>query len=174
MWSVLRRLRHSGLTSAETSSSVHEFVAGQLFPEYRYRFVFRAFLKQWFGEAYESARPPVATQRFAEFSTYYDPQWLDYNFGFFLEFLEFCRSRGIEVMVVEGQVNPAAVTPTIADLNRMVRRRLEDLRTEFPNLSYVPAAAVYEFSPAEYHDTTHVLPEAARTYTERLSAYLAR
>ena len=73
----------------------------------------------------------------------------------------------------EGQINPKAMTPEIKNLNDTVRSRLIGMTSEFANLRYLPASDVYEFSAAEYHDTTHVLPEAAERYTARLSALLA-
>jgi hypothetical protein len=66
------------------------------------------------------------------------------------------------------------VTPEIKNLNETVRSRLIGMTSEFANLRYVPAPDVYVFSAAEYHDTTHVLPDAAERYTARLSALLAR
>jgi hypothetical protein len=182
MWSMVSRLRHCGLTPGETNPSLHAYIFSQLLPEYRYSFVFRAFLKQWFSERPDggaapavAAPPPAPVKgRLTEFSTYFDPQWLDYNFLFFREFLAFCHARGIEVLIVEGQINPSARTPEIDVLNETVRSRFAALAGEFSNLRYVPASAVYEFTTEEYHDMTHVLPEAAGKYTARLSAYLAR
>jgi hypothetical protein len=172
MWSVYARLRASGLTAEETAPSIHAYVASQLVPEYRYSFVYRAMLRQWLGAA---PRPVVpAEQRLPEFSSYFDPQWLDYNFLFFRDFLTFCEARGIEVVVAEGQINPAARTPAIDALNAMVRSRMMELLLQFKGLRYVPASEVYEFTAAEYHDMTHVLPEAASRYTARLSAYLTK
>jgi len=171
MWSIYARLRAAGLTRDELAPSMHAFVFSQLLPEYRYSFVYRAFLRKWFDGA---PRPAPVSQRLPEFSTFYDPQWLDYNFSFFHDFMEFCSDKGIEVLVAEGQINPNAVTPHIKNLNDTVRSRLLAMKAEFENLRYIPASDVYEFSPAEYHDTTHVLPEAAERYTARLSALLAR
>lgn len=171
MWSIYSRLRAAGLTRAELAPSMHAFVFSQLIPEYRYSFVYRALIRQWFGAA---PRPAPVSERLPEFSSYYDPQWLDYNFSFFHDFMEFCRARGIEVLVAEGQINPNAVTPAIKELNDTVRSRLVAMRSEFANFRYIPASDVYEFSAAEYHDTTHVLPDAAERYTARLSALLAR
>jgi hypothetical protein len=147
-------------------------VASQLLPEYRYSFVYRALLRQWFGAAPKPAA--TADRRLPEFSSYFDPQWLDYNFMFFREFLAFCEARGIAVLVAEGQINPAARTPAIDALNGTVRSRISALLLEFPSARYLPASDVYEFSADEYHDMTHVLPEAAKRYTARLSAYLAK
>ena len=105
IWSIYSRLRAAGLTRDELAPNMHAFVFSQLLPEYRYSFVYRALLRQWFGAA---PRPAPASQRLPEFSSYYDAQWLDYNFSFFRDFMEFCRARGIEVLVAEGQINPTA------------------------------------------------------------------
>ena len=115
----------------ELAPNMHAFVFSQLLPEYRYSFVYRALLRQWFGAA---PRPAPPSQRLPEFSSYFDPQWLDYNFSFFRDFMEFCRARGIDVLVVEGQINPTAVTPEIKTLNDTVRWRLIAMTSEFANL----------------------------------------
>ncbi len=78
------------------------------------------------------------------------------------------------MLIVEGQINPAARTEKINALNDTVRSRLLAYLPEFPNMRYVPAADVYEFATEEYFDTTHVLPDAARKYTARLAAYLGK
>jgi hypothetical protein len=172
IWPVYSRLEASGLTEDEIRPTLHAYIASQLLPEYRYAFIYRAMLRQWFGGA---PRPVVpAQQRLPEFSNYFDPQWLEYNFLFFHDFMEFCRARKIDVLIVEGQINPAARTPKIDALNDTVRTRLRAYLPDFPNMRYVPAADVYEFSADEYHDTTHVLPDAARKYTARLAVYLTK
>jgi hypothetical protein len=163
---VYTRLRAAGLTSADMGPSFHGYLASQFLPEFRYSFVYRALIRQWFGAAPRPAAAPGA--RVPEFSSYYDAQWLEYNFGFLEDFLMFCAAKGIDVLVLEGQINPAAMTPAIAALNATVRERLLGYRARFSTLRYVPADAVYQFTPDEYHDMTHVLPEAARRYTRQL------
>src|SRR6185369_2115374 len=76
IWPVYRRLRASGLTADEIGPNLHGYIASQLLPEYRYAFVYRALLRQWFDGA---PRPVVPSQqRLPEFSNYFDPQWLEY------------------------------------------------------------------------------------------------
>jgi len=172
IWPVYRRLRASGLTADEIGPNLHGYIASQLLPEYRYAFVYRALLRQWFGGA---PRPVVPSQqRLPEFSNYFDPQWLEYNFLFFHDFMEFCRDRHINVLIVEGQINPSARTPKIDELNATVRSRLLAYLPDHPNMRYLPASDIYEFTPEEYHDTTHVLPGAAMKYTARLAEHLAK
>lgn len=171
IWPIYARLRAAGLTDAEISPSLHAYVFSQLFPEYRYSFVSRAYIRQWFGAA---PRPTPASQRLPEYSMYFDAQWLDYNFQFLRDFLAFCDAHGIDVLVVEGQINPSFMTPAIEALNGQVRDRILAMRSDFTRLRYLPASDTYQFTPAEYHDMTHVLPDAAERYTARLSAVLSR
>jgi hypothetical protein len=200
MWSVISRLRNSGVSSAETDGPIHEFVASQLFPEYRYSFVFKAFLKPWFRESGERrvASAPVLSDRrpriiralfqgstpdptvdeatrqhIREFVGYYYPEWLDYNYAFLKDFVVFCQTRGIEVVIAEGQVNPIVKSAKVDALNAMVRSRFAELEAQFSNVMFVPASEVYTFAAADYIDLTHVDRPAAMKYTQRLSSYLA-
>jgi len=163
---VYARLRAAGLTWAEIGPSFQRYLTSQFLPEYRYSFVYRALIREWFGAAPRPA--PAAGARVPEFSSYFDPQWLEYNFSFLEDFLAFCSDSGIAVLVLEGQINPSAMTPAIAALNAGVRERLLGYRARFGTFRYVPADAVYQFAADEYHDMTHVLPEAARRYTRQL------
>jgi hypothetical protein len=170
IWPIYSRLRSTGLTTAEISPSFRSYVVSQFLTEYRYSFVYRALIRQWFGAA---PRPePPAGARMPEFSSYFDGQWLGYNFAFLEDFLAFCQQSGIDVLVLEGQINPSAMTPAIDALNTTVRDRLLAYRATYPRFRYVPADDVYRFSSGEYHDMTHVLPEAAKRYTTRLAAVL--
>lgn len=171
IWPVYARLRATGLSHAEIAPSFQGYLASQVLPEYRYSFVYRALIRQWFGAAPRPAAPAGA--RMPEFSSYFDPQWLEYNFAFLQDFLAFCEQRGIQVLVLEGQINPSALTPGIEAINATVRQRLFGYRSAFPGLRYVPADAVYRFASDEYHDMTHVLPDAAKRYTTRLSTLLS-
>lgn len=163
---VYNRLRGAGLTFADIGPSFQRYLVSQFLPEYRYSFVYRALIREWFDGAPRPAPPPGA--RMPEFSSYFDPQWLEYNFSFLEDFLAFCAGSGIDVLVLEGQINPSAMTPAIAALNAGVRERLLGYRAKYGTLRYVPADAVYQFASDEYHDMTHVLPEAARRYTRQL------
>jgi hypothetical protein len=167
---IYTRLRAAGLTTAEIAPSFRSYLVSQFVTEYRYSFVYRALIRQWFDAAPRPEPPPGA--RMPEFSSYFDAQWLGYNFAFLEDFLAFCQQAGIDVLVLEGQINPSAMTPAIDALNATVRERLLGYRTAYPLLRYVPADEVYRFSSDEYHDMTHVLPEAAKRYTTRLAALL--
>jgi hypothetical protein len=115
----------------------------------------------------------VSPGRISEFVSYYLPEWLDYNYAFLRDFVTFCRSRGIQVVIAEGQINPIVSSPKVSALNQAVDRRFADLDAEFSNVTFIPAAEIYQFASSEYSDLTHVERPAAMAYTQRLSAYLS-
>lgn len=173
-WSVVQRLRRAGVPSDLADGPIHEYIASQLSPEYHYGFLFKAMVKPWLSVPLPAApaHDEDAGRRVAEFISYYYPEWLDYNVGFLKDFLAFCRERGIEVVIAEGQVNPEVRSGKVDALNAAVRARFAELELIFPNVRFVPIDDVYRFEPADYADLTHVHREAAMKYTAKLSATL--
>ncbi len=199
LWSVVERLRASGLKPADVDGPIHEFVASQLFPEYRYAFLFKAFTKPLFQQSGPSPvarvrRPSVEASRVRvawssagtqepavdeetarhvkEFVGYYYPEWLDYNFAFLKEFIRFCQQRGLDIVIAEGQVNPVVQSPKVDALEAIVRARMAELELQFSNLTFVPASETFRFGPSDYVDLTHVHRDAAMKYTAQLSSLL--
>ena len=200
LWSVVERLRASGLKPSDVDGPIHEFVASQLFPEYRYAFLFKAFTKPLFQQSGPSPvariHQPIAAEgsparvawsstatqepgvdeetarRVREFVGYYYPEWLDYNFGFLKEFIRFGQQRGLDIVIAEGQVNPVVQSQKVDALEAIVRSRIEELQLQFSNLTFVPASETFRFGPSDYLDLTHVHREAAMKYTAQLSSLL--
>lgn len=199
MWPVIERLRTSGLPSTAVDGPIHEFVASQLFPEYRYAFLFKAFTKPFFNQSGaspvarmrpSSAEPSVvrvawtnvsiqepavdeeAARHVKEFVSYYYPEWLDYNLAFLKEFISFCEKRGLSVVIAEGQVSPLVQSQKVESLEAMVRSRMGELELQFSNLTFVPASSTFHFVSSDYMDLTHVHREAAMKYTAQLSSLL--
>lgn len=200
MWSTIQRLRAAGVPADVADGPIHSYVASQLFPEYRYAFLYKAFMKPFFGETAQPAvarlapqatpephvvlaawsgaeeqTPPIDTdtqRRIDEFVGYHYPEWVDYNFGFLKEFIRFCRDRGLTVVIAEGQVNPIVHSPKVAFLDAVVRSRFAELELQFSNLTFIPATDTVRFVPSDYVDLTHVRREAAMRYTAQLSTLL--
>jgi hypothetical protein len=194
--SLLWRLHASGWGLNAHATEIHAFIGSQLFPEYRFSFISKAFLKQWFKErppkrqaasplwrvelasfvqtpGSEALQPdPALTAHIPEFISYYLPEWIDYNYTFLRDFIAFCASRHIDVVIAEGQVNPIVRGAKIDALNEMARWRLAELEAQFQNVTFVRAADIYQFAAADYQDLTHVKPQAALNFTRRLSSFL--
>ncbi len=190
IWDTVSRVTRGGAPPDRVAEASHNFIASQLLPEYRYAFIFRAFLKQWTergamrtaldwwmptlhaAAAAESAvlqADPSLEERTRQFLSYYMPEWLDYNYRFLRAFVAFCRERGIDVVIVEGQVSPLVKGEKLDALGRMVRSRFAELALLYPNVRVVHVGEAYTFVESDYRDFTHVSPEAARVFTRELS-----
>jgi hypothetical protein len=110
--------------------------------------------------------------RVREFIGYYLPEWLDYNYFFLRSFVAFCAARGIDVVIVEGQVSPAVAGPKLEALAAIVQPRFGELANLYPNVRVVAARDSYQFVAADYQDFTHVHPAAARLFTRQLSGQI--
>jgi len=190
-WLTLSMLR-SELAAADAAAA-HAFIASQLIPEFRASYIFRAFLKRWTDSAARgiarvnllpvaaaaAVRAPAAqaaavdeAARQRQFVSYYLPEWLDYNYRLLRSFVAFCRERNIEVLIVEGQVNPMVKSEKLETLADMVRSRFLELNLIYDNVRIVWARDSHVFTAAEYRDYTHVKPEAARVFTRMLAGQL--
>ena len=118
--------------------------------------------------------PAADAARVVQLLSYFLPEYLDYNMAFLRSFVEFCRTRGIEVVIVEGQVSPAVSGPKLARFESLVRSRFAELALLHANVRVVEARETYAFTLSDYLDLTHVHPEAARRYTAHLSRVLGR
>jgi hypothetical protein len=197
MSAMIARVRSSsGLPADAVSGPAHDYIASQLLPEYRYRFVFGGFLKQlekatavtmaqsWLTatllaadlaqETPTASAPTADAAKVVQLLSYFLPEYLDYNMGFLRSFVEYCRARGIEVVIVEGQVSPEVSGPKLALFESLVRSRFAELAMLYANVRVVEARETYAFTVSDYSDLTHVRPEAARRYTAHLSGVLGR
>jgi len=165
--------------------AVLEMAVGEVFPEFKYGFVFRGLVDKGLGrkEALqeESLEPalegvgvdPGELQRQIEgLARRIEPDSLEFNFSFLEEFVEFCAGRGIQVVIIEGQYMPAARAATDQRASIMVRDRLQALASAREGVAFIPRDAVFEFDDAQYVDVAHVEPEAGHEFTRRLLDYL--
>jgi hypothetical protein len=165
--------------------AVVEMAVGEIFPEFRFGFVFRGLVDKGLGrrEALQEESPePMLEgsdpdpeelqQQITGLANRIEPDSLEFNFFFLEEFLDFCADRGIAVMIIEGQYMPAARAATDQRANTMVRDRLQALSADREGVAFVPRDAVFEFTDAQYVDVAHVEPEAGYDFTRRLLDYL--
>lgn len=158
-------------------------IAGELLPEYKYSFVFRGLLNRVIGPGHAEAGGPPQTgsvpsaelmNQIAKCVRYLDEKAIDFNMSFLEDFLMFCEKEGFEVVIVEGQYNPLGYNEKTGRLNGLVKELMQQLPLKYKNVRFIPRAELYNFAIKDYRDVSHVVPEAARAYTGRLSALLER
>ncbi len=165
-----------------TQFSFFEFVAGEVLPEYKYSFLSKGVLDKFFQKnkamgvelLTEIPDEVYLETQLKNIELHNDERGLKYTFYFLNRFLQFCRSRSVKVVIVEGQYNPLAYTPEARRLNKLTHARLEGLSEKYPNLVFVPRDDTLAFSASDYQDGYHVKPEPAYQYVEKLLGDLER
>lgn len=153
---------------------------GEVFPAYKYRFVFRALsdkvllrVASFLGRDERAARERDSLeQRIGFLREGISEEYIGFNVTFLREFLEDTAGTGTQVVIVEGQYNPLVSTAETLALKKEVRDHLESLCASFEHARFLPAESVYVFSEEDYADLSHVKPEAGYRFAERIVALL--
>ena len=158
--------------------ALKEMIVNEFFPEYKYSFIFRGFSEKWMGknvalhtQSLFAALSPSTEQVRQDIQSMLDSmdeRWIRYNKYFLTQFLSYCRSQSMKIIIVEGQYNPLAYTEKSRHLNRMVNNELQSIAQEFDNVTFLPRLAITEFTQDDYSDVTHVTRKPAYRFVENL------
>ena len=83
-------------------------------------------------------------------------------------FLQAMAERDVPVVILEGQVNPAAETPRLDAARPRIRAVLAALGRDDPNVSFVPAEELPNFTDADFTDFAHLTPGAGAAFADDL------
>lgn len=155
-------------------------LTGWIFPELRYSFVFREYLNRFFGRptlplnASKKRDEYIATAIERQKGTVANlsQESLDLSLSALDHFFRFCDKKGIDVVVIEGQINPLAFTPGTHRLNGVAMKRLERLADQYEHVRFVPASELVRLEPGDFEDMIHANEEASRKYSECVFKYL--
>jgi hypothetical protein len=160
-----------------------KMVFGEFFPEFKYAFVFQGLLDKALGKQEALKKQQLLSvqslpeknlrkQQIEGLNATLKKEYIDANIQFLTEFLLYCSDHRIHVIIVEGQYNPVAYSPENRDLNRIVQQRLRGLAEIFDHVTFVPKAAIFEFTESDFRDITHVTFDAGYKFTQKLMTYL--
>lgn len=183
----LRSLRIWGQVLSEESldsrrALVAEMAVGELFPEFKYRFVFRGIVDKAMRRIAQRLAPsPADTEEHESITTRVrilrseiSQANLAFHERFLTEFLGETSSWGTAVLIVEGQYNPIVSDSSTVRVREEVRRRLVQFADAFPHVRYVSSSEVLVFSETDFQDLSHVTPEAGYAFVRALLDHLRR
>lgn len=163
----------SNFTGRKVNGVAKELLAGELFPEFKYAFVFKGYLDQLFNK---SAAFPTREQQmsdeeyiryqFEQLSTTIHTRHIPTNLYFLEEFIGFLENQGIRVVILEGQYHPAAYDSQNLAVKRRVRMELEQLSSRHTNVNFLPESVLPRFEASDYVDAYHVSGEAGQKFME--------
>ena len=157
-----------------------EMAVGQVFPEYRFGFVFRGLLRKAQQgdrvearaapgeEPVERVTPEVLEREIANLRAGMSGEQIDFNLPFLREFLEACGRWGSRVVIVEGRVGPGVPDEAMRKMNERVARELRALDLRYDHVVFVPLAEQPPIDDADWVDASHVTREAGREWAVEL------
>lgn len=161
-----------------------EAFLSDLFPEYKYRFVFQGFLKKIQNKFVVSKYSSRSSGQYS-WQKHLDEVDRDMRTGhvyfemrvrMFEMLLERLGRENPEmsVFVFAGDIHPDAHTSLSKELRARTTAMLRMLSEKYPHLVYVPEGTIQSFQPEEYSDVTHIKPENAAPYIEGVIKFIVR
>ena len=165
IWSLLSRYKDG----EDHSLDVVEMLLYDLFPEFKYRFVFHGYWNELMGikKVRDIDNEAWMEKHFKDLANL-DEKYFDIQLAFLREFLSRVAKDGIKVVIAEGQYHPRAFSEKNRRLHNLAQKRLKALAEEYDAVRYFPQREVYEFSEVDYFDGCHVHQEKGRLFSERL------
>ena len=157
-------------------------LAGRLFLEYRFSLIFREYLNKFLnrptlpttsGKSKEEILSFKLDHQKAVFATMSQKK-VELNIRFLEKFFDFCRRKRVNVIVLEGQINPTAVTPERMELSRIAIKKLKQSVDKYDHVRFVPIAELRQLGPEDFKDMIHVKEESSVKYSQSVMAYLQK
>lgn len=155
--------------------TIKEMLVGEIFPEYKYSFIFKGYLDQLFNK--NSAFPtPSARMSPEEYQEYQikqlkeviDKDHIETNLYYLNKFISFFEERGIKVVIFEGQYHPDAYIEKNLIVKRKVRDEFRKLEKSHTNVNFLSKSDLVWFDATDFRDGYHVNQKAGEKFVERV------
>lgn len=163
----------------EFSRTMKEVLVGELFPEYKYSFIFKGYIDQLFDKNKVFPVPAAAMTKeeyqeyqFEQLKNVIDKSSIDVNLYYLDKFISFFEQRGISVIIIEGQYHPNAYTEKNLAVRKEVRNKLEMVEMSYSNVKFIPDSEIMLFKSSDYQDAYHVNPEAGKRFMQQVVKYI--
>ena len=178
-WSSLFGRVHSLSIWDETDTILCEMAIGEVFPAYKYSFVFQGITDRLFGQRLALGERRVTAipdqerlRRQLRNLRNLEKKNIEFNLAFLKDFLRFASRRNLPVIIVEGQYNPQAYNQKNLRLNKITRRKLRELSEDFENVYFIPREKIFVFREDQYQDGYHVKSSEGLEFSQKLVNYL--
>lgn len=152
-----------------------EIVLAELFPEYKYSFVFKGFVNKL---SHTHSRHVIGKEEgdkvlLNNLKYGLKEKYISCNIHFLRAFLN--SVPNVKIIILEGQYLPSVQSLSYNESLRSYSvSQIKSLTQEFHNISYYPISELYQFSEEDYIDPYHVSPEAGAKYTQHFFTLLRK
>jgi len=163
-WPVLLdTLRLADAWPEARRTAVRDLAIGELLPEYRWRFLPRGLVQAGVDRALltEAERTPPPRRPMPERVALVRDEGLtasamNLHFAALERFLDETRARGIDVVIVQGEVYPGAYVGESARVNDAVIERLSEVAARRDDVRFLPSDALPPVGEADFEDGLHL------------------
>lgn len=155
--------------------TMKEMLVGELFPEYKYSYVFKGYIHQLFNknQAFPSAAARMSEEerkqyQFKQLRTAIKKENIDINMYYLNKFITFFKKRGVTVTILEGQYNPDAYSDKNLAVKRAVREEFKNLDQKYSNVNFLPKSKLVWFESKDFTDAYHVDRQAGKKLMKRV------
>lgn len=155
--------------------TVKGMLVGELFPEYKYSFVFQGYIDQLFNknEAFPTAAARMSPEdrrkyQFKQLRTVINKESIGTNLYYLKKFVSFFEKRDVTITILEGQYNPDAYNKNNLAVKKEVRQKFRDLENSHANVNFISASQLVWFESKDFTDAYHVNRQAGRELVQRV------
>jgi len=161
--------------SAAAIATMKRMVVGDLVPEYRFGYLFRALTTRWFGVANANLATPMTPEKWAYeqaigLRSKLHEKFIGINAPLLEQFVADCVAHGSNVYIIEGQYHPVAYDDNLRQLRRKSNAALSAMALRNRNVHFIPIEAQPALTSADFVDGYHLSPETSRRFAMALFA----
>lgn len=160
---LLRTLRLADAWPEARRTAVRDLAIGEVLPEYRWRFLPRGLVQAGVdrvlltrAECEPPPRPPMRDRVALVRDEGLTASAMDFHFALLELFLDETRARGMDVVIVEGQVYPGAYVGASQQVNDAVIQRLSALADRRDDVRFVRSDTLPPVQEADFEDGLHL------------------
>jgi hypothetical protein len=160
--------------SAAAIATMKRMVVGDLLPEYRFGYLFRALTTRWFGAPSANQSVPSMTPEEWAYAqaiglrSKLHEKYIGINAPLLEQFVADCVARGSNVYIFEGQYHPVAYDDNLRQLRRESNAALSAMAGRNRNVRFIPIEAQPALTSADFVDGYHLSPETSRRFAMAL------
>lgn len=161
--------------SQRAKDGVNDIILANIFPEYKYSYVFKGYLNKWLKkkDTFNSANTYTAEEEVKVKANFLKKQRSNFSeksfpitMATFELFLDYCKNQNKKVVVVESHYDPRAYSEANLRLNSQVRTYMKGFVNKYQNIYFMSREELPEVKTEDFTDGVHLRKEVGFKLSE--------
>jgi len=170
--------------SDEMGVGLKELWIAQIFPEFKYSFIFKGYLRKWLGlnKVFELDAESFNVQlkedkirsHVGSLKEILDMNAIENSMAALTYFFEYCKSQGLQVAIIEGSYHPDAYNQKNLTLQSLVNEKMVQISELYENIEFVSHDKISTLLAEDFMDGYHLTAAAGDRVTHEIIKYIDR